>query len=183
VTAGGEHHPVPGGMLETAENLRREHGIARERQDELALRSHQRAVAAQQEGRFADELVPSRSRSARADPGRRHRRAPARRHHARGARAAAADPGTPGRQATVTAGNASGQNDGAAACIVTTRERAEQLGLRPLARLVTWAVAGVPPETMGIGPVPATATVLERAGITLDDLDLIELKRPRPGSW
>jgi acetyl-CoA C-acetyltransferase len=83
-----------------------------------------------------------------------------------------------GRQdaaATVTAGNASGQNDGAAVCIVTTPERASQLGLRPLARLVSWAVAGVPPATMGIGPVPATAKVLERAGVAMGDLDLIEL--------
>jgi acetyl-CoA C-acetyltransferase len=78
-------------------------------------------------------------------------------------------------QATVTAGNASGQNDGAAVCIVTTPERAEQLGLRPLARLVSWALAGVPPSTMGIGPVPATQRVLDRAGITMADLDLIEL--------
>jgi acetyl-CoA C-acetyltransferase len=77
--------------------------------------------------------------------------------------------------ATVTAGNASGQNDGAAACLVTTRERAEELGLRPLARLVTWAAAGVAPELMGLGPVPATERALARAGLTLADLDLIEL--------
>jgi acetyl-CoA C-acetyltransferase len=78
-------------------------------------------------------------------------------------------------EATVTAGNASGQNDGAAACIVTTPARAESLGLQPLARLVSWALAGVPPSTMGIGPVPATARALERADLTLGDMDLIEL--------
>ena len=78
-------------------------------------------------------------------------------------------------EATVTAGNASGQNDGASAAIVTTRAAAEANGLRPLGRLVSWAVAGVPPETMGIGPVPATARALEKAGLELSDIDLIEL--------
>jgi acetyl-CoA C-acetyltransferase len=77
--------------------------------------------------------------------------------------------------ATVTAGNASGQNDGASACIVTTRERATELGLGPAARLVSWAAAGVAPELMGLGPVPATARALDRVGLTLADLDLIEL--------
>ncbi|MBS3940830.1 MAG: acetyl-CoA C-acetyltransferase [Actinobacteria bacterium] len=176
VTAGGEHHPVPGGMIETAENLRREHTISRQRQDELALRSHQRAVAAQTEGRFADEIVPVEVPQRRGDPvvvdTDEHPRADTTLESLAGLRPIM------GRQddaATVTAGNASGQNDGAAACIVTTPERAEQLGLRPLARLVTWAVAGVPPATMGIGPVPATRKVLERAGIGLGDLDLVEL--------
>jgi len=77
--------------------------------------------------------------------------------------------------ATVTAGNSSGQNDGAALCIITHAERAHQLGLRPLARLRSWAVAGVPPATMGIGPVPASARALQRAGLELADMDLIEL--------
>jgi acetyl-CoA C-acetyltransferase len=78
-------------------------------------------------------------------------------------------------ESTVTAGNASGQNDGAAACIVTTPEKAAALGLRPLARLVTWAVAGVEPERMGIGPVPAVQLALRRAALGLKDMDLIEL--------
>jgi acetyl-CoA C-acetyltransferase len=78
-------------------------------------------------------------------------------------------------EATVTAGNASGQNDGAAICIVTHPARAAELGLRPFARLVSWAVAGVAPETMGIGPVPASARALQRASLTLADMDLIEL--------
>jgi acetyl-CoA C-acetyltransferase len=78
-------------------------------------------------------------------------------------------------EATVTAGNASGQNDGAAVCVVTHPERAAELGLRPLARLVSWGLGGVPPATMGIGPVPATAKALAAAGLTLADMDLIEL--------
>jgi acetyl-CoA C-acetyltransferase len=78
-------------------------------------------------------------------------------------------------ESTVTAGNSSGQNDGAAVCLVTTPEIADRLGLAVRARLVSWAVAGVPPELMGLGPVPATAAALKRAGLTLDDMDLIEL--------
>jgi acetyl-CoA C-acetyltransferase len=175
-TAGGALHPVPGGMIETAENLRREHGIARERQDELALRSQQRAVAAQRAGRFDAELVPVAVPQRRGEPVMvgtdEHPRADT------SLEALAALRPVRGRHdehATVTAGNASGQNDGAAVCVVTTPERGEALGLRPLARLVGWGVAGVPPATMGIGPVPATARVLGRAGLALGDLDLIEL--------
>jgi acetyl-CoA C-acetyltransferase len=78
-------------------------------------------------------------------------------------------------ESTVTAGNASGQNDGAAMCVVTTRTEAQRLGLEPMLALRSWAVAGVGPEVMGIGPVPATAAALERAGITMSDLDLIEV--------
>jgi acetyl-CoA C-acetyltransferase len=176
VTAGGVNHPVPGGMLETAENLRREFAISRADQDALALRSHQRAVDAHERGAFAEEIVPVRVRD------RRHgERLVDRDEHPRADATleslaaltpvmAADDP-----QATVTAGNASGQNDGAAVCVVTSPEMASKLGLTPFARLVSWAVAGVPPQTMGIGPVPATARALERAGLTLADLDLIEL--------
>jgi acetyl-CoA C-acetyltransferase len=176
VTAGGRWHPVPGGMLETAENLRREHGITRDRQDELALRSHERAVAAQRDGRFDGELIPVEVPQRRGDPvvvdTDEHPRADTTRDSLAALRPVR---GREDDRATVTAGNASGQNDGAAVCLVTTPERAEALGLRPLARLVTWAVAGVPPATMGIGPVPATAAALGRAGVTMADLDLIEL--------
>jgi acetyl-CoA C-acetyltransferase len=77
--------------------------------------------------------------------------------------------------ATVTAGNASGQNDGAAVCVVTSREKAEELGLRPLVKLVSWGVAGVAPGTMGIGPVPAVAKALDQAEVALKDVDLVEL--------
>ncbi|WP_063044301.1 acetyl-CoA C-acetyltransferase [Nocardia pseudovaccinii] len=174
-TAGGQHHPVPGGMLETAENLRRTYEITREEQDRLAVLSHQRAVAAQQSGASAEQIIPV-TVSARGTESRieidEHPRAdttvealaklkPIR---------AQLDP-----DATVTAGNSSGQNDAAAMCLVTTREKAEQLGLTPLVTLKSWAVAGVRPEIMGIGPVPATEAALSRAGLTLADIDLIEL--------
>jgi acetyl-CoA C-acetyltransferase len=178
VNAGGVNHPVPGGMLETAENVRRQYGIARDEQDALALRSHERAVAAQASGAFAQEIVPVAITAPRGDGGEgvvdtdEHPRADTTLEALGGLRAimGAQDP-----EATVTAGNSSGQNDGAAVCVVTHPERAAELGLRPMARLVSWAVAGVPPETMGIGPVPATRLALERAGLTLAELDLIEL--------
>ncbi|HEX7610599.1 MAG TPA: acetyl-CoA C-acetyltransferase [Solirubrobacteraceae bacterium] len=171
VSAGGINHPVPGGMLETAENLRREYSIPRAEQDELALRSHALAVAAQQDGRFAEEIVgvPVKDGVVELDE---HPRADTTLETLARLRAIM---GRTDAAATVTAGNASGQNDGAAACIVTHPLRAVELGLKPMGRLVSWAVAGVPPATMGIGPVPSTALALERAGLTLDDLDLIEL--------
>ncbi len=175
VTAGGGHHPVPGGMLETAENLRREFAIPREEQDELALRSHQRAVAAQVAGRFDDELVPvevpvkgGTTTIARDE----HPRADTSLEKLASLRAIRGDLDP---NATVTAGNSSGQNDGAAVCLVTTPERAEALGVRPLARLVSWAVSGCEPHRMGVGPVTSTTTALDRAGLTLADVDLIEL--------
>jgi acetyl-CoA acetyltransferase family protein len=170
-SAGGEKHPVPGGMLETAENLRREYSIPREEQDELALRSHRLAVAAQQDGRFAQEIVPVPVKDEPIDRDE-HPRADASLESLAKLRPVL---GRSDPEATVTAGNASGQNDGAAICIVTHPARAEQLGLRPLGRLVSWGVAGVAPETMGIGPVPATKAALERAGLGFEDLGLIEL--------
>jgi acetyl-CoA C-acetyltransferase len=176
VTAGGANHPVPGGMIETAENLRREYSIPRAAQDELALRSHQRAVTAQENGTFAEEIVPvevnERKSGTRVIDRDEHPRADATLESLGSLRPVMIrkDP-----EATVTAGNASGQNDGAAVCIVTHAERAEELGLAPMARLVSWAVAGVPPRTMGIGPVPSTAKALKRAGLSLEELDLIEL--------
>jgi acetyl-CoA C-acetyltransferase len=175
ITSGGKHHPVPGGMLETAENLRREYGITRQAQDQLAVRSHERAVAAQKSGKFAEEIVPVtvKNRSGKVDVTvDEHPRADATLESLAALKPVRLreDP-----QATVTAGNASGQNDGAAACIVTTKEKAQALGLQPLGRLVSWAVAGVEPERMGIGPVPATELALRRAGLALKDIDLIEL--------
>jgi acetyl-CoA C-acetyltransferase len=176
ITAGGINHPVPGGMLETAENLRREYGIPRREQDELALRSHQRAVAAHDRGTFAEEIVPVVVEDRKAGP-----RAVDRDEHPRPDASleslSALKPITrrSDSEATVTAGNSSGQNDGAAICIVTHAERAADLGLKPMAKLVSWAVAGVPPRTMGIGPVPATALAVKRADLTLDDMQLIEL--------
>ncbi|GLY46904.1 acetyl-CoA C-acetyltransferase [Lentzea sp. NBRC 102530] len=164
-TAGGVRYPVPGGMLETAENLRREYSVPREEQDELALRSHERAVAAQVSGRFADELVPVGDFVADEHP----------RPGSTLEKLASLKPVMDVEGATVTAGNASGQNDGAALCVVTHPERAAELGLRPLARLVSWASAGVEPARMGIGPVPSSARALRIAGLKLDDMDLIEL--------
>jgi acetyl-CoA acetyltransferase family protein len=172
VTAGGEHHPVPGGMLETAENVRREYGIPRAEQDELALRSHRLAVAAQQDGRFAQEIVPVLV--PKGDPVAldEHPRPDASLEALARLRPVMS---SSDQEATVTAGNASGQNDGAAICVVTHPDRAAELGLRPLGRLVSWAAAGVPPATMGIGPVPATERALRLAGLSLQDMDLIEL--------
>jgi acetyl-CoA C-acetyltransferase len=164
-------------MLETAENLRREYSISRQEQDRWSLRSHTRAVQAAAEGRFAEEIVPV------TIPGRRgapetvvdvdeHPRPDISLESLAELRPilSAGDP-----EATVTAGNASGQNDGASACIVTTRKVADELGLTPILRLNSWAVAGVPPRTMGIGPVPAVNKALDRAGLTLTDIGLLEV--------
>jgi acetyl-CoA C-acetyltransferase len=175
VTAGGQHYPVPGGMLETAENLRRDYRISREEQDAFALASHRKAVAAQSDGRFGQEIVPVAVHTRKGEvvvDTDEHPRADTSADKLAALRPvmSRSDP-----EATVTAGNASGQNDGAAVCLVTYPDRAAELGLRPLGRLVSWAVAGVPPATMGIGPVPATARTLSRAGLKLADMDLIEL--------
>jgi acetyl-CoA C-acetyltransferase len=175
VTAGGAKYPVPGGMLETAENLRRDYGISREAQDEFSLRSHQRAVAAQNNGTFADEIVPVKVASKKGEVMIDKDEHP--RPETTLASLAALKPIMlrEDKEATVTAGNASGQNDGASACLVTTAEFAATHGLKPLARMVSWAVAGAPPKTMGIGPVPATAKALARAGLSLKDMDLLEV--------
>ena len=175
VTAGGRNYPVPGGMLETAENLRREYSISREEQDRLAVRSHQRAVAAQQSGVFAEEIVPVTVKTRKGETivdTDEHPRADTSLETLAKLRPVL---GKQDPDATVTAGNASGQNDGAAMCVVTHREHADKIGLRPLVRLVSWAVAGVQPKIMGIGPVPASESALARAGLKLSDMDLIEL--------
>jgi acetyl-CoA C-acetyltransferase len=175
VTAGGINFPVPGGMLETAENLRREYAIPRREQDEFALESHRRAATAAEAGRFADEIVPVVVKTKKGET------VVDRDEHIRPdttlEKLAALRPvlGRDDPDATVTAGNASGQNDGAAVCVVTHPARADALGLRPLARLVSWGVGGVAPATMGIGPVPAVAKALDQADVALKDVDLIEL--------
>ena len=174
-TAGGRHYPVPGGMLETAENLRKQYAISRREQDELAVSSHQRAVAAQKDGLLAEEIIPVTVRT------RQGEEVIDTDEHPRADTTVASlaklkpvlmksDP-----DATVTAGNASGQNDAASMCIVTNAEKADQLGLTPLVRLVSWGSAGVAPNVMGIGPVPATEAALAKAGLSLSDIDLIEL--------
>ena len=173
-TAGGKFYPVLGGMIETAENLRREFNISRREQDELALRSQTRAAVAVAAGKFTEEIVPIVVKVKGVDK--------------------VIDADETPRQtviedleklrpimikqdadATVTAGNASTQNDAAAACIVTTPEIARELGLTPIVKLRSWARAGVEPSRMGIGPVPATARALGRAGLSLADISLIEL--------
>ena len=174
-TAGGKFHPVPGGMIETAENLRRDYQISRAAQDEFAFNSHMKAAAAQKSGKFADEIVPFTVKGRKADTivsEDEHIRADSTLEKLSSLRAIQ---GRTDPEATVTAGNASGQNDGAAACIVCTREAAEKYGLKPLGRLVSWSVAGVGPSVMGIGPVPSSQKALKQAGLELKDLDLIEL--------
>lgn len=176
-TAGGTSHPIAGGMIETAENLRHRYGISRQDQDELAVRSHRRAIAAHDAGHFADELIPITVAGRRGKPDTivdrdEHPRADIDLDTLAALRAVRSRHDA---DSTVTAGNASGQNDGAAMCVVTTSADAERLGLTPLLRLTSWAVTGCDPETMGIGPVGATAAALDRAGLTLDDIDLIEL--------
>ena len=173
-TAGGRNYPVPGGMLETAENLRRDYSLGRVEQDQLAVESQRRALEAVADGRFLDEIVPV------TVPGRKGPVVVSVDETPRDTTLAALAGLTPimgktDAAATVTAGNASGQNDAAAACIVTTPERAAELGLTPLVRLKSWARAGVEPSRMGLGPVPATKLALERAGLSLADIDLIEL--------
>ena len=174
-TAGGRDHPVPGGMLETAENLRRQYGIPRSEQDELAVVSHQRAVAAQQAGVLAEEIVPvtvtSRSGDSVIDTDE-HPRADTSVESLAKLKPVL---GKSDPDAIVTAGNASGQNDAASMCFVATPERAADLGLTPLVRMVSWGQAGVAPNIMGIGPVPATEVALAKAGLRLADMDLIEL--------
>ena len=176
VTAGGANFPVPGGMIETAENLRAEFDISREDQDALAVQSHHRAVAAQESGRFAEEIVGVTVPQRKSDPivvdKDEHPRADTTVESLSKLRAIRSKIDS---ASTVTAGNASGQNDGAAVCIVTTAEKAKELGLKPLARMASWAVAGVPPRTMGIGPVPATEKALGQLGLSLSDMGVIEL--------
>jgi 3-oxoadipyl-CoA thiolase len=156
-------------MGATAENLVDRYGISREDQDAFALRSHQRAVAAQDAGAFDRELLPvpvARGEPVARDEGPRRDTSLD--------KLARLDPAfRPG--GTVTAGNSSGLNDGAAALLVLGADRAADLGLKPLARILSCAAAGVDPRVMGVGPVPATRRALERAGLFLGDVDLVEL--------
>ena len=174
-TAGGDNYPVPGGMIETAENLRKEYSISRDAQDELSVRSHKRASAAEAAGKFAEEIVPVTVPNRKGDIAidkDEHIRHDSSMESLSKLRAIRQKIDS---ESTVTAGNASGQNDGAAACLVMTRELAEKHGLKPLARMKSWGLAGVGPEVMGIGPVASTQKALKNAGLTLSDLDLIEL--------
>ncbi len=174
-TAGGRDYPAPGGMLETAENLRRRYGISRLEQDELAVRSHQRAVAAQKDGVLAEEIIAVALATRHGEElvdADEHPRADTSVESLSKLKPVLLkdDP-----EATVTAGNASGQNDAASMCVVTTRQKADEHGLTPMVRMVSWGLAAVAPDIMGIGPVPATEVALAKAGLQLSDIDLIEL--------
>ena len=160
------------GMIETAENLARDYGITREEADAFAVRSHQRAAAAWEAGRFADEIVSVKVPQRKGDPLLFSRD--------EGFRAdATADSMGKLRvlmpNGTVTAGNASQQNDASAACLIVAEDKLAELGLTPMATLVGWAAAGCEPSHMGIGPVPAVKKLLARLNLHIDDMDLVEL--------
>jgi 3-oxoadipyl-CoA thiolase len=163
-------HP-PLAMGETAEVVARKYEVMREDQDQFALRSHQLAVAAQEAGRFADELIPVAT-DGRAQGVVDRDEGP--RHDTSLERLAALKP-VFAADGSVTAGNSSSINDGAAAVLVMSEDVARERGLQPLGRFVAGAVAGVDPSCMGIGPVPATLKALARAGLGIGDLDLVEL--------
>lgn len=160
-------------LAETAEVVAEDHGVGRGEQDAFAVESQRRAAAAIEADRFADEIVPVEVPQRKGDPlrvgGDEHPRPGTTPEQLARLRAAFRSDGT------VTAGNASGINDGAAAVLIASRGAANELGLEPLATVGASAVAGVEPQRMGIGPVPATRKALQRDGLTVDDLDLIEL--------
>jgi len=162
----GDYH-----MGITAENIAKRFGISRTDQDEFAFHSQRKAAAAQAEGRFSEEIVPVRI------PGRKGDVIVEQDEDIRGdtTREGLAKLRTPFvENGTVTAGNASGINDGAAALVLMRAEKAVERGLKPLGRLVSWATVGIDPAIMGMGPVPATQSALAKAGWKLDDVDLIE---------
>lgn len=171
------------GMGETAENIYDETGISREEQDAFALESQRRAAAAIEDGRFKDEIVPVPIPQRKGPPvlvdtdehPRIEMDADGKVRLATSAEQLAKLRPAFRVGGTVTAGNASGINDGAAALLLMSEEKAKELGLQPMACWVASAVAGVNPSTMGYGPIPATRKVLQRTGLTIDDMDLIEL--------
>ena len=165
------YHPYS--MGETAENVVERTKISREEQDAYALRSHQRAVAAQQTGRFAEEIVPVPIPQKKGEVVLVALDEQPRRDTTL-EKLATLKP-VFRKDGSVTAGNSSGINDGAAALVLMARNRAQKLGLIPRARVVASAVAGVDPAYMGLGPIPATQKVLQRAGLSIRDIDLIEL--------
>jgi acetyl-CoA C-acetyltransferase len=156
----------------TAENVAEEYGLTREAQDDFGVTSQQRAEKAIKEGRFKDEIVPVIIPQRKGDPKvfdtDEHPRFGSTKETAAKLKPAFKKDGT------VTAGNASGINDGAAAILVMSADKAKELGLKPMVRVVSYAAAGVDPKIMGVGPIPATRKALNKAGLTLGDLDLIE---------
>ena len=163
---------VISGMVETAENLAKQYEISREEQDEYALRSHQRAVAAKESGRFDSQIVPISIPQRRGDPVIFDK-----------------DEGPRGdssldvlgrlrpvmKDGSVSAGNSSSQNDAASVCLVVAEDKLEELGLEAMGFLKGWVVTGCHPATMGIGPVPAVSKLMDKVGMSLGDIDLIEL--------
>ena len=167
-----ERFGVITGMIETADNLARDYQISREECDEYAAMSHQRATAAWNAGKFDDELVPVAVKQKRGDPILFAKD--------EGVRADATAESLGALKAiekggVVTAGNASQQNDAAAACLVVSEDKLEELGLEPMGWFVGWAAAGCEPSRMGIGPVPAVERLFARTGMSWDDIDLVEL--------
>jgi acetyl-CoA C-acetyltransferase len=160
------------GMIETAENLAREFDISREQADEFAARSHQRAAAAWEEGRFDDEIVPIAVPQKKGEP-TLFSRDEGYRADATVESLSTLRPLIKG--GTVTAGNASQQNDAAAACLVVAEDKLDELELSPMGYLVGWAAAGCEPSKMGIGPVPAVERLFARTGFSFDRIDLVEL--------
>jgi 3-oxoadipyl-CoA thiolase len=162
-------------MGETAENIAAERPhLTREKQDEFAVRSHQRAIAAIDSGRFKQEIIPVPIPQKKGDPklvdtDERPRRDTTLESLAK------LKPAFKKEGGTVTAGNSSGLNDGASALLIMSAEKAKSLNLKPLARIMTSASAGVPPRVMGLGPVPATKKALDRAGLKISDIGLMEL--------
>jgi acetyl-CoA C-acetyltransferase len=167
-----ERFGVISGMIETADNLARDHEISREACDAYAAESHRRAAHAWAEGRFDDEVVPVPVPQRKGDPVMFARDEGIRADATLGSLAALKPMDKTG---VVTAGNASQQNDGAAACLVVAEERLAELELEPMAWFVSWAAAGCDPSRMGMGPVPAVARLFARTGLGWDDIDLVEL--------
>ena len=167
-------------MAQTSDTLSRRHGIGREEMDAYALRSQNAAAAATARGVFKDEIVavdvPQGRKTIRVDAD----------DHLRPETTmeglATLKPAF-GKDGFVTAGNASGIVDGAAALVIAGRDEAKRRGLKPMARLVSWGVAGVPPEIMGIGPVPASRKALEAAGLSVADMDLVEVNEAFAGQY
>jgi acetyl-CoA acetyltransferase family protein len=156
-------------MGNTAENVAKKYEVSREAQDEFAYQSHMKAIKAQKEGMFKDEIVPVTLSDGSVLENDEGPRADTTLEKLATLKPVFVEGGS------VTAGNSSPLNDGAAAAVVMSLGKARELGLKPLARIVTIAVAGVEPEFMGIGPVPAVRKALDRAGLTIDDIDLVEL--------
>ncbi len=170
---GMQEYPIGDGMGMTAENLAEKYHISREEQDRFALLSHERACRAIEEGRFGDEItkvvLAQRRGSPRIVDGDEHPKADVTLAKLANLPAAFKEGGT------VTAGNSCGLNDAAAALVMTAADRAKELGLKPLCKIVSYAVAGVDPSFMGIGPVPATRLALKKAGMRMEDVELIEV--------